>query len=660
VWLATEITDVAYSVWRNDTQIASDLPYSTLTYADTTAPVGVWSTYTIKATNSVGTSAASNTASGLRVLLPGSIALSANVASTSMTLNADKNGYAAGSYPALDYTDESSTNTIVDTIGQASRLLSALGALSTTWMPTWLENFVTAYMLNPQAWLNLSALSSAMKAAITANEAFATTLINLCLSLVITTIRRETGDTAMNSTAAVSMFFNNLKAAGLYVAVPSVDYTLTAGSGNSGDMAIAISMADAVGNPLYYAYDEQLNIDVTASSTTSVTLQVTSDIPAVDWNASNWPQGSGAATAVTVASSANLLTNGSFDSRTLIGSSQYIPDGWFVSSGTPGTDITMTNIPTQLITVASPNGNGYWQIKYTCDGKVYVTPRLSESATAAEVQAALREFPRLSAVTVVGTDTSGVAGAGGVYEYRIYFYGYPGVPETLQTVENAATTSDFKVTVEVAGNPGNYSTYAIQFPASRTTLPALCQQVTLSTDTVYFVGARVRAVGTITTGSIAIEVVDSVTGDPITDSAGNEASLMLNATEISTTAHEHVAFSFRVPASYVNPVYVRIRVVEALTINTTNLIASEIALLGVCVDDMALVQGTQLYTSGPYIAGFLGNTKPSTANKWTLTVSNDRAGNALDAMNRIFGLALRKLTPPTSGTTLIVDSNWKL
>jgi hypothetical protein len=95
-WLPTQITGPTYSVFRNGTQIASGIAYETLSYTDTEAPIGIWVLYTVKASNSVGTSAASNAVSGLRVLLLDSIAEPDEVLTTATTLNADKNGYTAG------------------------------------------------------------------------------------------------------------------------------------------------------------------------------------------------------------------------------------------------------------------------------------------------------------------------------------------------------------------------------------------------------------------------------------------------------------------------------------------------------------------------------------------------------------------------------------
>jgi hypothetical protein len=864
-WLATQVTGATYSIFRNGTQIASGIAYETLSYTDTAAPIGVWSTYTVKASTSIGTSSASNAVSGLRVLLPGSIAGPDEVLSSATTLNADKNGYAdgtataggssgtypnaayvhsdagtygpngteytpalsaltnwtlkssvvdasyvvtghdnytggsagtypttatskaeqlsadqaavasavayidntqavlnqpgeldmdlyvlktavvesshveqsvprwtgatgdgyvgtlvvgtgdevfpaaayvhsdagpygpngdnytpsladlsdyvakanvvsrshveqgiprwtgatgddLGTYPDLDYVDWQTGDSIVNAVGNATHLLSRVSTLASQWAPSWLHNYIAAYAAIDGSLPNCTAATTSLNATKTAAEGLSGAVAKSCQTMLIDAMASETGRTDLTLAKAVALYFDQMKAEGVYFASPTIGCTVTAGN-NTGDMEIAVSTRDAAGNPLHYACAERLDATVTKASAASVTLKFTADRAAVTAEKSNWPQGSGAAAAVAVVASANLLTNGSFDApaESVVAT---VPDGWFVSSGTPAVDIKLTNIPRQLITVSSASANvtKSWQLQYTYGGKVYLTSLLSDGATAEDVQAALRKLPKLDSVAVYYEDMTGVQ-AGVRFRYWIYFYGYPGVPASLQAVYNSAAATGYAVTIEAAGSHGAYSSRAMQFPVSGATLPALCQQISPTKDTVYFFTAKARAIGDFTGGTVAIEVVNGLTSDPVCDAAGNPASLVLDATKIAKSPHQTVSFSFRVGSSYSGPFYLRIRVSEAITMDTSGLNATQIALLGVYLDEAAIMPGVQLYVGGPYVGGFFGRTVPSTSDTWALDIANDRAGKLLDAMNRMFGLAALKLSPPTTGTRLIADSD---
>jgi len=116
--------------------------------------------------------------------------------------------------------------------------------------------------------------------------------------------------------------------------------------------------------------------------------------------------------------------------------------------------------------------------------------------------------------------------------------------------------------------------------------------------------------------------------------------------DISEDVHDSECFSFRVQRDITQPLYFRIIAMGAIAAGTD-----------VYIDEIAIVKGTQLYKGGPYVAVFSGVTAAVNEDEWTLTATNDRAGEFQEWFNRIFDMAGKGLLLPSSGSgSLIPDT----
>jgi len=71
---------------------------------------------------------------------------------------------------------------------------------------------------------------------------------------------------------------------------------------------------------------------------------------------------------------------------------------------------------------------------------------------------------------------------------------------------------------------------------------------------------------------------------------------------------------------------------------------------------MAVVLAKELYAGGPFVGIFSGATPAVNDDAWTLTVTNDRAGQFQEWYERAFDMRNKGFLLPTSGVTLIPDS----
>jgi hypothetical protein len=76
----------------------------------------------------------------------------------------------------------------------------------------------------------------------------------------------------------------------------------------------------------------------------------------------------------------------------------------------------------------------------------------------------------------------------------------------------------------------------------------------------------------------------------------------------------------------------------------------------VYIDEMGIVQATELYDGGPFVAAFAGVDAAVNEDAYTLTVANDRAGELQTWYDRSFAMRNKGFLLPTSGTNLIPDS----
>ena len=93
------------------------------------------------------------------------------------------------------------------------------------------------------------------------------------------------------------------------------------------------------------------------------------------------------------------------------------------------------------------------------------------------------------------------------------------------------------------------------------------------------------------------------------------------------------------------PVYLRIHVAGPLTSGDV-----------LYFDEMVVVEATELYDGGPYVGAVSGATAAVLEDLWTVTVTNNRAGDLQEWFQRAFNMANKGFLLPSSGTTNVPDT----
>lgn len=217
------------------------------------------------------------------------------------------------------------------------------------------------------------------------------------------------------------------------------------------------------------------------------------------------------------------------------------------------------------------------------------------------------------------------------------------VPNNWEIVVGTAGTQIVKESVAYTG------TYSLGIVGDGSTLTSIHQEFavdnsgTIAPVTQYCWNAWIKVSATGGTGVLQVDLVDG-TGTIINDQAGTANSTTINVSSLTTS---FVAFggSFRTPRLLPTSVYLRISLTTALT-------AGKI----IYIDRMAFTQMTQMYTGGPYMVGFSGNTDSIIGDSFTVTTTNT-PGGFQRLFDRWFNMkSLQMLLPSTTGTPTLPDS----
>jgi hypothetical protein len=149
---------------------------------------------------------------------------------------------------------------------------------------------------------------------------------------------------------------------------------------------------------------------------------------------------------------------------------------------------------------------------------------------------------------------------------------------------------------------------------------------------------------------LRIEIVEGTTGPATADSDGNTNELRINVGTVSTDTHDSQFFSFRLPRDVVQPIYLRIRLTNALPLGTA-----------IWIDEMVVVEAEEIYDGGPFVAAVSGVTAAVVEDNWSLAVANDRGGapagrSFQEWFHRCFDMAGKGLLLPVSGSNSIPDT----
>ncbi len=426
---------------------------------------------------------------------------------------------------------------------------------------------------------------------------------------------------------------------GDYVTAPTVTATVAAVGANASDMILAATVVRGDGQTQQNAFDEVIQaqvVDDTNQATPSVLLQGALSQPT---SSISWPAGSGLSTSLAATDpSQGLLTNGTFETWTTAN----VPDGWIPAVAVPGTTLKLTAPEVQTVTISGAPEGGFFVLNWV-DGNGHnrSSGTLAYNASASVVQTALRAIAGLEAITVTS-----VVGATTVY--TVTFAGVPGNPAQLTSGNylSGGTSPSISHATTNAADANSYRGTSVIFTGNATELTEISQQLpTLSRDTVYFLTFRIRASGTISAGTLIVEIADGINGSATTDSAGGTNRLTVDLTGVSTSAAEPQVLTFRLAQAVVQPVYLRVRLSVAMTSATK-----------IYMDEFTLVPGRELYAGGPVVALVSGVATSVVGQAWTITVANDYGGKFQQWFDRAFQMRVQGLLLPTAGDTLIDDT----
>jgi len=413
--------------------------------------------------------------------------------------------------------------------------------------------------------------------------------------------------------------------------------TLSTGGSNVGDTGVMYAATDAKGYNLQNILADSIVFKVTDESDSEATISVESTA-AVAKTSHLWPKGSGLLTSEysVPPTSYDHITNGNFTTQTYTN----IPDGWIVGVGTLGTTLKITEPEKQTVVIAGTPTTGTYILKWEHpNGNTYSTSHMTYNASGATVQSELRKIPGLGSVEVTTTGTTPN------FTHTLEFKGAAG--GNLETMDgkqfdmggtiNYATTTTGK---------GFRDGYALEFDSNGSQLTAIYAPIVgLEPDTCYFLSARTIREGAASGGAIKFDIVDGIGGSILTDTAGTSLTKTVNAGDIVTSGYSHQWMRVSIKPSEPSTIYLKLHISSAIT-NTASIF----------FDDIGIVPSTELYTGGPHVAFITGKTDAENDDTWTLTTTNNRAGEFQTMFDRVYNMADLGKYLPTSGSTAIPDS----
>lgn len=365
-----------------------------------------------------------------------------------------------------------------------------------------------------------------------------------------------------------------------------------------------------------FLYSETLSVIVDDSG-----VIVTGEA-AVERHEAAWPRGSDVS--LRLAPLESLLSNGDF--TTVVNDR---PDGWIIGSGTWGTDLGLTAVEQQQLTISGATGGGFALVWTDQDNKRWSTGLIAYPTSAAAIQTALRAIPGLEQVVVEGTNP-----------YTITLYGVINNPGPLEYVNNLiGTNPQISITTIQNGDGAAWRGPTLWF--SSTATPEINQPVHLERERVYAVGLVARRTLS-ASGTLRLALKRGVGGSFCLAPDGNLCTADIAVSSLPTTNYQPIVRFFRLAASEPRQV--------VLCVTLLNGTAAE----RVYVDDIVLAPAVPIFTGGPYLAVFDGPF--AGVDEYRITCQDNRGGAWQAAFDRYFRAAERGAPLPTSGSILIPDS----
>lgn len=410
--------------------------------------------------------------------------------------------------------------------------------------------------------------------------------------------------------------------------------SLAYGSGNIGTGKAIASVLRADGRAAEFILAEDILAVVSAINSDGTATFTLFSAASVGSLQPTWPGGSAASGTITsrrADSTENLLTNGGFeDSDT---NSAHLPLGWLAPVATLGTTLKMSSVEVQTVAVSGTPTNGFYTLSWTnAASQVQTTAPLPYNATGSQVQTALQALAGLEGATVTTTGTT---------PNLTHTITFTGVTNPAQLTSTSALTGGTPAinhaTTTAASANVLRGARAVELDSNGSQLTELMFPVDgLEPSTSYAANVFLKADVVPAAGVLTVDLADGVGGTVLNDDAGTANSYTVSAVTDITTGWKPFSGVFRTPAVMPAQVYFRVRISTAVT-NTSSIF----------VDEAFLGSIDELYTDGPLLAIFDGATNFELNDRITLTLTNDRAGEIHEWLDRIFSLRENRLIFPT-------------
>ena len=591
---------------------------------------------------------------------------------------------------------------LMDIQGRGFHAIDTLNTARLTTVPAEAEDFLEQAKNKAQDAdydLAMSQVPSALKSWQSAGSSLTTAIRRACELLLVEFVQDDSDQPDRALAVSLKYLIDQMEEDQSYVTPSVVGLSLATGADNIGDVAICYTERRGDGRPQENLLAETIEIEVVSdASAVSPTLSFHGEGAVANRLSQDWPAGSGSNRRIAAVNPAgSLLSNGDFQDTTI----RNVPDDWFIATGTPDTSVRITDPEVQTVVISgTPTGGSYVLQWENADGVVRATDPLAYNATSSTVQAALRTIPGLESVTVAGSGTTPNL------THTVTFALLAADINQLTSVSHFEGRQSPTIThaTTVVGDDGAFRGRALRLDSDGSKETTLYHSIALAAETVYFCHLRIKrttnqdesssvsASSDVSSSSSAssssqssasssssessssessssssesssssqsssssassqdaeelrIEIVDGIGGNVLLDGDGYENVMRIDAGAISTDRHDSEFFSFRVARSVTQPVYLRIRIVNPVTAGDT-----------IYIDEVAVVQATELYRGGPFVAAFSGKTPAVNEDAWDLVSTNDRAGKFQEWYNRAFDMAGKGYLLPSAGVTLIPNS----
>lgn len=536
----------------------------------------------------------------------------------------------------IEFYDAVNRDGLFDLQGKAFFVIDTLNTARLTTIPSEVQDFLdqVALLASDDAFNDaVAGVAGGQTSWQSSGASLASALVSSCEKILHGFVENDAAQPTRSLLNSLEYLIANMLTNAWYVIPNVVSASLATGGSNLGDPAIVYSVKRGDGRNQELLLAEVMALEATGANS----IRFLAPQAVGDRYSQAWPGGSGTNVTLTpVSAAASLLSNGDFQDVTYTNS----PDNWIVVVGTIGANVLMTVPEVQQVVVTGTPSAGYYVGRWVNPAGIdRVTPAIAYNAAGATLQAALRTIPGLEQVTVATSGTSPN------FTHVITFVGVAGNINQI-SILNFTTGGTFTPSTNTGGNDGAYIGRAMYFDSDGATLTAVYHAVTLQPETVYFFHARVKRVGAAAAGEIKIELVDEIAGTVLNDAAGTANVLTIDATTISTSAHDSVFAAFRIKKDVTQPCYLRIRFSVAPT-TTANIF----------FDECALALGKELYPGGPFAQAFSGKTPAVDGDSWTLTLANNLAGKVQTHYQRAFDLAGKRLLLPSVTTTDVVPNS---